>query len=160
MKSLREERKATVIKEVVIEKEEVKENPKVEEANVIKVDSKKEVIEKIEAVSGQKKFKDMQKVIKTAADTDNLRLYSALADVDGFEDKDKIILETKNEFAYKILKKEDVEENLRQIIANVVGSERNIQINLVKEEKNEANGFETFLSDSGVPFEVIEGMRE
>ena len=156
-----EERTQAVVKEVIIEKEapkqEVKEKSiKQEEAQVIKVEAKKEVIEKIEEVSGQKKFKDMARVVKTAADTDNLRLFSALADVEGFEEDNKIILETKNEFAYKILKKEDVEENLRQIIADVVGSERNVQVNLVKEEKKETNGFESFLSDSGIPFEVID----
>lgn len=154
-----EERTVPVVKEVITEKQEpkeIKENTNLEEAKVIKVEAKKEVIEKIEEVSGQKKFKDMAKVVKTAADTDNLRLYSALADVEGFEEKDKIIIETKNEFAYKILKKEDVEESLRNIITNVVGSEKNIQVNLVKEEKKATNGFESFLSDSGIPFEVID----
>lgn len=160
IEKLEQEEQATPrVKEVIIEKQEpkeIKENTSTEEANVIKVDAKKEVIEKIEEVAVQKKFKDMAKVVKTAADTDNLRLYSALADVEGFEQDNKIILETKNEFAYKILKKEDVEENLRDIITNVVGSERNIQINLIKEEKKNVNGFESFLSDSGIPFEVID----
>jgi hypothetical protein len=91
-----------------------------------------------------------------ASDTDNLKLYSALTDVKGYEDPDKFIFETKNSFAYSILRKEDSEKELRKILQEITGEEKSIQINLINDGKEIKNEFETFMANSGVPFEVID----
>lgn len=103
-----------------------------------------------------KEFKDIDKISKAAADKDNLKLYSALADVKGFLEEDRIIFETKNSFAYGILRKQQSEEELKQILQEITGEEQNIQIKLITEAEKEENEFENCITNSGIPFEVID----
>lgn len=130
-----------------VEKEAPKE--KKAEGSNIKVEEK-------ETLQKKNLFRDLDKLLKMASDSDNLKLYSALTDVKGYEDSDKFIFETKNSFAYSILRKEDSEKELRKILQEITGEEKSIQINLINEGKETKNEFETFMANSGVPFEVID----
>ena len=126
-------------KEIAIEKEKTEQRPNTD----------KNIEEKTH-------FKDMAKVIKAASDSDNIQLFTALNGTVGFEENGKVVFETKNAFSYDILRKEDVEQSLKDIIREVVGEEKLFRIDLIKEVKKETNGFESFMANSGVPFEVID----
>lgn len=124
-----------------------------QDKSTIEVENK---LEKTEDVKNRRAFKDLAKVIKLASDADNLKLYSALADVQSYEVEDKIIFETKNSFAHSILRKQEAQEDLKKILQEITEKEKEIQIKLITEEKDKKNEFETVIANSGVPFEIID----
>lgn len=126
-------------KEIKIEKEKIEQQSKLDEQKEEKI-----------------QFKDMAKVIKAASDSDNIQLFTALNGAVGFEENGKVVFETKNAFSYDILRKEDVEQSLKDIVREVVGEEKTLRIDLIRETKKETNGFESFMVNSGVPFEIID----
>ena len=152
----REGVKTTNVKEKqVVKKQESKpeeqapqvvvEAPKAKEAKVAEV--------KVE----RKKIKELDKIMKKAVDSDNLKLYSALAGTEAFEEEDAIVFATANAFAYGVLNKDNTREDLRKIVNDELNNDFNVKIEYIKEEKKEAkNEFESMIKDSGVPFEIVD----
>lgn len=138
------------IKETKIEKNEEKESVKVEKPAV--KDAKI-----VEVKVGRKKLKDLDKIMKKAVDSDNLKLYSALAGTQAFEEDETIIFATSNAFAYGVLNKDNTREDLRKLVNEQLENDFNVKIEYIKEEKKEVqNGFENLMKDSGVPFEIVD----
>lgn len=107
--------------------------------------------------STQTVFKMLDEVIKKAADTDNLRLYSALAGVKAFESENDLYIQTQNGFAYGLLRKEDLKSNLKDIVIDVTGKE--YTINIIYEEpkkKEKLSKFEEDMKDNGVDIEIVD----
>ena len=95
--------------------------------------------------------------MKKAVDADNLKLYSALAGAQAFEEDETIVFATANAFAYGVLNKDNTREDLRKIVNEELNNDFNVKIEYIKEEKKEEpNGFENMMRDSGVPFEVVD----
>lgn len=152
----REGAKPQVVKEKVVspkkqeelraeEKPSVAEQPVVKEAKVAEV--------KV----GRKKVKELDKIMKKAVDSDNLKLYSALAGAQAFEEDETIVFATANAFAYGVLNKDNTREDLRKIVNGELNNDFNVRIEYIKEEKKETkNEFENLMKDSGVPFEVVD----
>lgn len=152
----REGAKPQVVKEKVVspkkqEEPRAEEKPSVAEQPVVKEAKVAEV--KV----GRKKVKELDKIMKKAVDSDNLKLYSALAGAQAFEEDETIVFATANAFAYGVLNKDNTREDLRKIVNEEMDNEFNIRIEYIKEEKKEAkNEFENLMKDSGVPFEVVD----
>ena len=110
-----------------------------------------------EVKASRKKIKDIQKIMKKAVDSDNLKLYSALAGAQAFEEDETIVFTTENAFAYGVLNKDNTKEDLRKIVNEELNNEFNVKIEYIKEnQKEEKNEFENFMKDSGVPFEIVD----
>lgn len=106
---------------------------------------------------GRKKVKELDKIMKKAVDTDNLKLYSALAGAQAFEEDETIVFATENAFAYGVLNKDNTREDLRKIVNEEMKNDFNVRIEYIKETKKDAAcGFENMMKDSGVPFEVVD----
>ena len=106
---------------------------------------------------GRKKIKELDKIMKKAVDSDNLKLYSALAGTQAFEEEDTIVFATANAFAYGVLNKDNTREDLKKIVNDELNNDFNVKIEYIKEEKKEAkNEFENIMKDSGVPFEIVD----
>jgi len=105
----------------------------------------------------RKKVKELDKIMKKAVDSDNLKLYSALAGVQAFEEDETIVFATCNAFAYGVLNKDNTREDLRKIVNEEMNNDFNVRIEYIKEtKKDDACGFENMMKDSGVPFEVVD----
>ena len=106
---------------------------------------------------GRKKVKELDKIMKKAVDSDNLKLYSALAGAQAFEEDETIVFATENAFAYGVLNKDNTREDLRKIVNEEMNNDFNVRIEYIKEtKKDDACGFENMMKDSGVPFEVVD----
>lgn len=106
---------------------------------------------------GRKKVKELDKIMKKAVDSDNLKLYSALAGAQAFEEEETIVFATANAFAYGVLNKDNTREDLRKIVNDEMNNDFNVRIEYIKEtKKDDACGFENMMKDSGVPFEVVD----
>lgn len=136
-----EEKKAEVVADVtVVEPVKVEKEAKVAEVKV-----------------GRKKVKELDKIMKKAVDSDNLKLYSALAGAQAFEEDETIVFATANAFAYGVLNKDNTREDLKRLVNEELNNDFNVKIEYIKEEKkDEANGFENIMKDSGVPFEIVD----
>ena len=150
----KENKKENVVKtspkqEVEIEVEQVQSAP---------VEAKPQKEAKIAEVKvGRKKVKELEKIMKKAVDSDNLKLYSALAGAEAFEEDKTIVFATCNAFAYGVLNKDNTREDLRKIVNEEMNNDFNVRIEYIKEtKKDEAGGFEDMMKCSGVPFEVVD----
>ena len=95
--------------------------------------------------------------MKKAIDSDNLKLYSALAGAGAYEEDETIVFTTANAFAYGVLNKDNTREDLRKIVNDELNNDFNVRIEYIKEEKKETkNEFESLMKDSGVPFEIVD----
>lgn len=102
-------------------------------------------------------FKMLDAVIKKAADTDNLRLYSALAGVKAFESENELYIQTQNGFAYGLLKKDELKSNLKDIVMDVTGKEYNINVVYVEvKETEKLSKFEVDMKDNGINIEIVD----
>jgi len=152
----REGVKPQVVKEKVVspkkqEEPRAEEKPSVAEQPVVKEAKVAEV--KV----GRKKVKELDKIMKKAVDSDNLKLYSALAGAQAFEEDETIVFATANAFAYGVLNKDNTREDLRKIVNEEMDNDFNVRIEYIKEEKKVAkNEFENLMKDSGVPFEIVD----
>lgn len=105
----------------------------------------------------RKKVKELDKIMKKAVDSDNLKLYSALAGAQAFEEDDTIVFATENAFAYGVLSKDNTREDLRKIVNEEMNNDFNVRIEYIKEtKKDDACCFENVMKDSGVLFEVVD----
>ncbi len=152
----REGAKPQIVKEKVVspkkqEEPRAEEKPSVAEQPVVKEAKVAEV--KV----GRKKVKELDKIMKKAVDSDNLKLYSALAGAQAFEEDETIVFATANAFAYGVLNKDNTREDLRKIVNEEMDNDFNVRIEYIKEEKKETkNEFENLMKDSGVPFEIVD----
>ena len=106
---------------------------------------------------GRKKVKELEKIMKKAVDSDNLKLYSALAGAQAYEEDETIVFTTANAFAYGVLNKDNTREDLRKIVNEELDNDFGVRIEYIKEEKKEVkNEFENMMKDSGVPFEIVD----
>ena len=106
---------------------------------------------------GRKKIKEIDKIMKKAVDSDNLKLYSALAGAQAYEEEETIVFTTANAFAYGVLNKDNTREDLRKIVNEELENDFGVRIEYIKEEKKETkNEFENMIKDSGVPFEIVD----
>ena len=140
--------------------------PSVEETKTVevKVQSSQEEKEKEEPKTqkadkpiAKTLFKGLDEVIKKAADTDNLRLYSALTGVKAYVAENDLYIQTQNSFAYGLLRKDELKTNLKDIVIEVTGKEYNI--NIVYEEprkKENLSKFEEAMKDNGVNVEIVD----
>ena len=139
----KEKQAETAPKEEVTEQVQTVEKPK--EAKVAEVKL------------GRKKVKELDKIMKKAVDSDNLKLYSALAGAQAFEEEETIVFATCNAFAYGVLSKDNTREDLRKIVNEEMNNDFNVRIEYIKEtKKDDACGFENMMKDSGIPFEVVD----
>ncbi len=105
---------------------------------------------------GRKKVKELEKIMKKAVDSDNLKLYSALAGATAYVEDETVVFTTANSFAYGVLNKDNTREDLRRIVNEELDNDFNVRIEYIKEEKELKNEFENLMKDSGVPFEVVD----
>jgi len=106
---------------------------------------------------GRKKVKELEKIMKKAVDSDNLKLYSALAGAQAYVEDETIVFTTANSFAYGVLNKDNTREDLRKIVNEELNNDFGVRIEYIKEEKKDTkNEFENLMKDSGVPFEVVD----
>jgi len=105
---------------------------------------------------GKKQLKELNKIMQKAVDEDNLKLYSALASVEAYEEDDAVVFSTKNAFSYGVLNKDNSKEDLRKIVQDEFGREVNIRIEYVNETKKEENNFEQMMQGADVSFQVID----
>ena len=113
-------------------------------------------VQECTAISGIP-FKMLDSVIKKAADTDNLRLYSALAGVKAIECGADLYIQTKNGFAYGLLKRDDLKSNLKQLVMEVTGKEYNINVTYIEtKEAEKLSKFESDMKDNGVNVEIVD----
>ena len=149
-----------VMKEKAAPKTEKQEGPKAEivvEATAVQSAKVEKEAKITEVKVGRKKVKELDKIMKKAVDSDNLKLYSALAGAQAFEEDETIVFATANAFAYGVLNKDNTREDLRKIVNEELDNDFNVRIEYIKEEKkDEANGFENMMKDSGVPFEIVD----
>lgn len=130
------EEKAVVIEPVVKEKAEVKQDtPKPKKSD----------------------FKLLDKIMAKAGEADSPRLYSALSGIKAFESEDSIRFVTDNSFSYSLLKKEDLRQELQELVNSVADREYEITIDLQREEeKPQMSEFEEMLKNTGVPYTNID----
>lgn len=141
-------------KTVIVEKEVIKEQ--VPFANS-EVREEKSVAESPKAEPTAKMFKLLPKVIDKAAEADLPMLYSALSGIKAFQKGECINFVTDNSFSYDVLKKEELRQELTDIVNEVSGKDFEITIDLNKaEEKNEAAAFEKMFIGTDVPFTKID----
>ena len=128
-----------------------------ESVEVNSISSQAKEVKVAEVKIGRKKIKDLEKIMKKAVDTDNLKLYSALAGAQAFEEDETIVFATANAFAYGVLSKDNTREDLKKIVNEELDNDFNVKIEYIKEEKKDTkNEFENLVKDSGVPFEIID----
>ena len=137
------------------------EEPKTVEVKVQSSQEEKENEEsktqKVDKPIAKTLFKGLDEVIKKAADTDNLRLYSALTGVKAYVAENDLYIQTQNSFAYGLLRKDELKTNLKDIVIEVTGKEYNI--NIVYEEpkkKENLSKFEEAMKDNGVNVEIVD----
>jgi len=142
--------------EKVSPKQEIE--PEVEQVQAVPTDAKSSKGVKVAEIKvGRKKVKELEKIMKKAVDSDNLKLYSALAGAQAFEEDETIVFATCNAFAYGVLNKDNTREDLRKIVNEEMNNDFNVRIEYIKEtKKDEACGFEDMMKCSGVPFEVVD----
>ena len=105
--------------------------------------------------TSRKKVKELEKIMKKAVDTDNLKLYSALAGAQAYVEEETVVFETANSFAYGVLSKDNTREDLRKIVNEELDNDFGVRIEYIKEEKKDTkNEFENLIKDSGVPFKI------
>ncbi len=137
-------------KQAVVEKEEVP-------VETVQVATESKEAKVAEVKLGRKKVKELDKIMKKAVDSDNLKLYSALAGAQAFEEEETIVFATANAFAYGVLNKDNTREDLRKIVNEEMNNDFGVRIEYIKEtKKDDACGFENMMKDSGVPFEVVD----
>lgn len=145
-------------KEKVAKEVKTLEQPKVDEV-VVKVNDPMPQAEAkvVQIKATRKKVKELEKIMKKAVDTDNLKLYSALAGAQAYVEDETIVFETTNSFAYGVLSKDHTREDLKKIVNEELDNDFNVKIEYIKEEKKDTqNEFENMMKDSGVPFEVVD----
>ena len=136
-------------------KEEIVDEQKEEQVN--KDEIKEDKIAKVSEVKvAKKQLKQLNNIMQKAIDEDNLKLYSALAGAEAYEEDDAIIFSTKNAFAYGVLNKDNSREDLRKIVQDEFGRDVNIRIEYVNETKKDDNNFEQMMQGADVPFQVID----
>ncbi len=139
------------------QEKQVETAPKEEATEQVQTVEKPKEAKVAEVKLGRKKVKELDKIMKKAVDSDNLKLYSALAGAQAFEEDETIVFATCNAFAYGVLNKDNTREDLRKIVNEEMNNDFNVRIEYIKEtKKDEANGFENMMKDSGVPFEVVD----
>ncbi len=132
------------------------------ESNEVLLEQVQTVVEPKEAKVSEvklcrKRVKELDKIMKKAVDSDNLKLYSALAGAQAFEEDETIVFATCNAFAYGVLNKDNTREDLRKIVNEEMNNDFNVRIEYIKEtKKDDACCFENVMKDSGVPFEVVD----
>ena len=138
-------------KTVIVEKEVPK--LEVKQIQTENVTSQKEEAKKTDL----KSFKLLSKVIDKAADADLPMLYSALSGIKAYQKDDCIEFVTDNGFSYDLLKKEEIRNELTDIVNEVSGKDLDITITLdrVKENNTKAE-FEKIFEGTGVPFTKID----
>ena len=134
---------------VVREITEVSDKKPLKEEKQIKVEPKVE--------AKRKKVKDLDKIMKRVVESDNLKLYSALAGTTAYLEEDNIIFETENAFAYDVLNKDNSRQDLRKVVSEELDGDFNVRIEYIKDEPKETtNEFENLMKDSGIPFEIVD----
>jgi len=120
--------------------------------------SKDSIEEKHEEPKSMKSdFKLLDKIMKKASEADSPRLYSALSGIKAFESEDSIKFVTDNSFSYSLLKKEDLRQELQELVNTVAEKEYEITIDLQKEEeKLQISEFEAMLQNTGIPYTNID----
>lgn len=137
----------TIIIEKEVPKLEVKQN------QTENVTSKKEEVTK----TGVKNFKLLSKVIDKAAEADLPTLYSALSGIKAYQKEDCIDFVTGNGFSYDLLKKEEIRNELTDIVNEVSGKDFDITITLDKAKEDDSKAeFEKIFEGTGVPFTKID----
>jgi len=122
-----------------------------------KTEIKEQPIARVAEVKLEKKqLKELNRIMQKAVDEDNLKLYSALASVDAYEEGDAIVFSTKNAFSYGVLNKDNSKEDLKKIVQDEFGKDVNIRIEYVNETKKDENNFEQMMQGTDVPFQVID----
>ena len=147
-----------VTKEKSVKDVGVHETTKVEEV-VVKKDepSITKEVKVAEVKVGRKKVKELEKIMKKAVDSDNLKLYSALAGAQAYVEDEMVVFTTANSFAYGVLSKDNTREDLRRIVNEELDNDFGVRIEYIKEEKRDTNNeFENLMKDSGVPFQVVD----
>lgn len=140
-----------------VSKAKSEETVKVEQRETAKPEPKEDKPAKVAEVKmGKKQLKELSKIMQKAIDDDNLKLYSALAGAEAYEEDDAIIFSTKNAFAYGVLNKDNSKEDLRKIVQDELGKDANIRIEYVTETKKDDNNFEQMMQGADVPFQVID----
>lgn len=127
----------------------------VEEKEVVEVKEEKPV-KMAEVKASKKQLKELNKIMQKTIDEDNLKLYSALAGSEAYEQDDTIVFSTKNAFAYGVLNKDNSKEDLRKIVQDEFGRDVNIRIEYINETKKDENNFEQMMQGADVPFQVID----
>lgn len=146
-----------IVKEKSV-KQEVEQQPSLESQTINVGETRQPNEAKVAEVKvGRKKVKELEKIMKKAVDSDNLKLYSALAGAQAYEEDETIVFTTANAFAYGVLNKDNTREDLRKIVNEELDNDFGVRIEYIKEEKKEAkNEFENMIKDSGVPFEIVD----
>lgn len=151
---------------VVTNKKEIKKETKKEEQEKsqevkvpieeLKIQSKEEV-KVAEVKVGRKKVKEIDQIMKKAVDSDNLKLYSALAGASAYVEDETVVFTTTNAFAYGVLSKDNTRQDLKKIVNEELNNEYGVKIEYINEtKKEEKSEFENLMKDSGVPFEIVD----
>lgn len=122
----------------------------------VKKEEQKELEPLPELPKKVKDFKELASVITKAEEKDSPMLYSALSGIKAYQIGDKINFITDNSFSFSLLKKDELRQELVEVINEVTGKEFEIAIDLKKEEKNSVSDFEQMLKSTGVPFTDID----
>lgn len=147
--------------QVVVEEKKSNTQEVLEKEQIVKAIPSEQIgeneVKVTEVKVGRKKVKELEKIMKKAVDSDNLKLYSALAGSQAYVEDDTVVFTTENSFAYGVLNKDDTKEDLRKLVNEELDNDFNIRIEYIKEEKKDTkNEFENLMKDSGVPFQVID----
>ena len=127
------------------------------EEKVVVEEKEEKPLKMAEVKASKKQLKELNKIMQRTIDEDNLKLYSALAGSEAYEqDDDTIVFSTKNAFAYGVLNKDNTKEDLRKIVQDEFGRDINIRIEYINETKKDENNFEQMMQGADVPFEVID----
>lgn len=104
-----------------------------------------------------KELNQLDKVLKSALESDCLKLYSSLMESKVYEKENNIIIRTKNSFAYSVLNKDEVKEELKKILKGILEKEYAVRVEKIETKKKEQkNKFEEIMKESNVTFEVVD----
>lgn len=102
-------------------------------------------------------FKDFDKLRNMVMEKDNLQLYSALTGVKAETEDNAVVFNTENEFAYTILNKVENAEMLRKLTQEIINDDSYaVKIEYKNTNNVNENKFETYMSNSNIPFTNID----
>lgn len=102
-------------------------------------------------------FKDFDKLRNMVMEKDNLQLYSALTGVKAETEDNAVVFNTENEFAYTILNKVENAEMLRKLTQEIINDDSYaVKIEYKNTHNVNENKFETYMSNSNIPFTNID----